>query len=224
MNSSGIVGPQYQVYEGVSIPGCDNATFLNQWTNANGYLLGGSAIMYNATGGNATWKERTSGLLNDSTIFAHTLASDTTAALPGVLTEIICEPFDTCSGQDVAAFKGVLAANLGVAARLAPFTHDGITSFLQASAQAAAMTCTGGSSGTSCSDKWYQQMFDGSTSFGIEQSALAIMLANLEADGQGAEAAGKGSGNPNKASSVRRSVVGLTLALSSLAGFAVFAL
>lgn len=61
----------------------------------------------------------------------------------------------------------------------APFTYPLLKPILEASATAAAKTCTGGASGTQCGLKWTQQSFDGRTGVGEQMSALEVFQSNL---------------------------------------------
>lgn len=97
---------------------------------------------------------------------------------PNVLYERACEPVNTCM-VDQRSFKGYLARWMAAATQMAPFTFDQIMPKLQASAEAAAKTCTGGDQGTTCGLKWTMEKWDGSADFGQEMAALEVIQANL---------------------------------------------
>jgi len=64
-----------------------------------------------------------------------------------------CEAAGNCD-TDQQSFKAYLARWIAAAIVKAPFTYDSLKPILEASATAAAATCTGGTNGTSCGMKW----------------------------------------------------------------------
>lgn len=92
--------------------------------------------------------------------------------------ERACEPVGTCQ-VDQKSFKAYFARWMAATTQMAPFTYDIINPRLQASALAAAKSCTGGPNGTSCGLSWTDQHFDGSTGVGEQMSALEIFQGNL---------------------------------------------
>ncbi len=63
--------------------------------------------------------------------------------------------------------------------KVAPFTHDQIMPLLATSAQAAALSCSGGAAGTTCGMRWTTGSWDGQTGVGEQMSALEVMQSNL---------------------------------------------
>jgi mannan endo-1,6-alpha-mannosidase len=76
-------------------------------------------------------------------------------------------------------FKGFLSIWMALTASLVPSTADRIIPRLQGSAEAAARQCSGGTGGTECGVKWYEDKWDGTNSMESQMSALSIFTANL---------------------------------------------
>jgi hypothetical protein len=111
--------------------------------------------------------------------------------------EIACEVTQKCD-VDQWSFKAYLARWLAVSAQLAPYTAAQITPLLATSAKAAAKQCNGGTSGTECGSRWYQDTCDGNVGVGQQMSALSVISANLIASGKGllsADTGGTSQGN-----------------------------
>lgn len=82
----GLIGEDYQVFDGTSID--DNCTSLDhtRWTYTQGMLLNGAAVMWNQT--NSTeWRTRTQGLWNASSYFF----------TDQMIMREICEPTTNCN-------------------------------------------------------------------------------------------------------------------------------
>jgi mannan endo-1,6-alpha-mannosidase len=92
--------------------------------------------------------------------------------------ERACETVNTCM-VDQRSFKAYLARWMAATTQMAPFTYDFIMPKLRASAAAAAKTCTGGNTGTSCGLKWTEQQWDGSKGIGEQMSAMEVFQSNL---------------------------------------------
>lgn len=113
--------------------------------------------------------------------------------------EVACEDIDTCN-IDQRSFKAYLARWMAAACVRAPFTYPLLKPILEASARAAASTCTGGASGTQCGLKWTQQSFDGWTGVGEQMSALEVFQSNLIEYSAGpvtGDTGGTSEGDPN---------------------------
>lgn len=95
-----------------------------------------------------------------------------------IIWEIECEAQGNCD-TDQLSFKGYLARWMAATTKLAPFTYDYIMPRLQASAEAAALACTGGTNGTSCGSRWYTGAYDGLTGAGQQLCALEVMQGLL---------------------------------------------
>ena len=94
------------------------------------------------------------------------------------MTEVACEPSGNCN-VDQRSFKAYLGRWLAATTKVAPWTHDTIIPLLQVSAQAAALSCSGGDTGSACGMRWTTGSFDGSTGVGEQMSALEVIQSNL---------------------------------------------
>ena len=181
---SPIMTDAYTVWDGTYMSNnCSGATKV-YWTYNVGTMLMGASYMYDYTNQNATWGNRITGLLNATSVFfVKTNGANTPAkqAPPGgqILAEIACEfPEPQTCNYDQPSFKAYLSRWLSVTMQLAPFTNQTIAPLLQASAQAAAATCTG-NGGNFCGRRWYQNVFDGNFGVGEQMSAMSMFQANL---------------------------------------------
>lgn len=116
--------------------------------------------------------------------------------------ERACEIVNTCR-VDQRSFKGYLGRWMAATTQMAPFTYNQIMTKLQASAVAAAKSCTGGAQQTTCGLKWTEEQWDHTTDLGQEMAALEVIQSNLislvvppvtQSDG------GTSEGNPNAGS------------------------
>jgi len=92
--------------------------------------------------------------------------------------EVACEDIDTCN-VDQRSFKAYLSRWMAATAIRAPFTYPILKPMLEASARAAAATCTGGFDGNQCGMKWTVGAFDGNLGVGEQMSALEVIQSNL---------------------------------------------
>ena len=112
------------------------------------------------------------GILNASSIFFATNP-------PNVMYEVACEPPNTCD-TDNYSFKAYLARWLVASIKYAPFIENTVMPWVQASATAAALQCSGGTNGEMCGMKWTQgAKWDGTQGVGQQMGALSIIQANL---------------------------------------------
>lgn len=129
------------------------------WSYNYGVLLGGLAYMYNYTDGDQVWKDR----------IDEVLGSAITLYFPddngGIMEEFLCEENLLCN-QDQKSFKAYLSRWMAVTAMLVPETFDTIHPLIMKSAEAAAGQCTGGSSGTMCSQQWFTNVHTGEEGVG----------------------------------------------------------
>ncbi|BFZ64162.1 6-phosphofructokinase, alpha subunit [Saitoella coloradoensis] len=161
----------WAIYDGANVPNCTTDTFDTiQWTYNNGMYLGGAAFMYNYTNGNSTWKSHTQSLLDSAQLFFFVNST--------VLYEPACEPSATCD-YDQTSFKGYLSQQLNYAAKVAPFTADQVHTLLASSAEAAGLSCSGGTDGITCGNRWYEYTWDGDYGLGEQISAADVVLASL---------------------------------------------
>lgn len=112
------------------------------------------------------------GILNASSIFFATNP-------PNVMYEVACEPPNTCD-TDNYSFKAYLARWLVASSKYAPFIKGTVMPWIQASATAAALQCSGGANGQMCGMKWTQgAKWDGTQGVGQQMGALSVIQANL---------------------------------------------
>jgi mannan endo-1,6-alpha-mannosidase len=125
------------------------------------------------TNGSSQWKERLDGLLKPTfQIFFPSQYGN------NVMSEISCESASNCDRNSIC-FKGFLSTWLAFTAILAPYTMGEILPKLQASAQAAAKQCSGGSDGEHCGIRWYQTTWDGTNGLEQQMAALGVFSANM---------------------------------------------
>jgi mannan endo-1,6-alpha-mannosidase len=80
----------------------------------------------------------------------------------------------------VSSFKAYLSRWMAASTKVAPWLYDDIKPYLAASAQAAALSCTGGDDGTTCGTRWWNNgVWDGATGVGQQMSALEVIQSNL---------------------------------------------
>ncbi|KAG9244889.1 glycoside hydrolase family 76 protein [Calycina marina] len=174
-----LISDAYAVYDGANGATGYNCTETDKtrWSYNQGLFMFGSAVMYNYTNGSALWEERTSGLVNASSIFFSNNS---------IMYEQACEDTDTSAGTcntDQQTFKAYLARWMAATAKIAPFTTTKIMSWLTSSAEAAAAQCSGGTDGTVCGEHWTaEDVYDGTYGVGQQMSALQIIAALLVTD------------------------------------------
>ncbi|KAI9708811.1 MAG: hydrolase 76 protein [Bogoriella megaspora] len=169
MQSTELISPDWAVWDGADVTeDCSSPNHM-QWSANAGALLYGSAVMYNLTNGNSTWKDRVQNLLKGTSVFTITNSS--------TIYEVACESVGTCDADQIA-FKGLFARDLAQTAKWAPFTENTITPILKASANGAAAACSGGSS-NDCGLDWTKGKYDGKTGLSQELAALHVFQANL---------------------------------------------
>ncbi|KAI1390905.1 glycoside hydrolase family 76 protein [Hypoxylon trugodes] len=195
------IDADFNIYDGAGVD--DGCSELNkaQWTYNAGIFLQGSAMMYNFTDGNDTWKQRVDGLVKRTTDFFFD---------DGIVVERPCESFNQCD-QDQQSFKGYLMRWMASASQMAPFTFDTLMPLVQSNAAAAAQQCSGsppatqykGQPGTACGFKWTEKAnFDGLVGVGEQMSALsAIQYTMIKKQAVKApvtaDSGGTSVGNPN---------------------------
>ena len=91
-----------------------------------------------------------------------------------------CEPLEVCNNNEIL-FKGLVTSWFAYVAQFIPDTKDRIKPKLQASARAAADSCSGMNNNT-CGVRWYQHKWDGWN--GMEEQIIAsnALLSNLIID------------------------------------------
>ena len=162
------------------------------------FLLRQSAFLltkYEQTTGSEQdlWQTRVQGILDAAGVFFNT---------DSIMYEVACEPSGNCD-TDQRSFKAYLARWMAATTKVAPWTHDTIVPLLQASASAAATSCSGGDDGTTCGMRWTTGSWDGSSGVGEEMSALEVIQSNLIDTVSGPVSQGAGGiskGDPNAGS------------------------
>ncbi|PLN80214.1 mannan endo-1,6-alpha-mannosidase [Aspergillus taichungensis] len=186
----------WNVADSTDIP--DGCTTMgnNQWSYNYGTYLSGAAYLYNMTESDS-WKEVVDGLLKVTlrTFFPQKYGGN-------ILVEP-CDEKELCNQNEIL-FKGLVSGWLAFVALLVPSTYDQILPKLQASAEAAAASCTGMNNNT-CSVRWYQKKWDGWN--GLEEQVIAtdVITSLLVMDMPDkapvtSETGGKSSSDPNAGS------------------------
>ncbi|KAL5115883.1 hypothetical protein ACEQ8H_006199 [Pleosporales sp. CAS-2024a] len=174
----GLISDHYEVFDGTDDKkNCTKVADTTQWSYNSAMFLHGSAVMYDITNGNSTWKDRVSGFLSNAEKVFFTPYDNAT----NIMFESACETGETgrhCN-LDQQSFKAYLSRCMAKTAIMAPFTKDSITQFLTASAIGAAKSCSGGADGKTCGSKWYTGGWDGTSGVGQQLSALEVTQALL---------------------------------------------
>lgn len=140
-----LVTDNFTVYDGTDdTTNCSQINRL-QWSAAHGLYLEGSAALFNATKGEQKWRDTVNGFVKSSSVFR---SNDT-----NVLVEVACERRGNCD-TGMRSLKGQFARNLARAASYAPFIANDVRPTLEASAKAAAATCSGEGDKLKCSFQW----------------------------------------------------------------------
>ncbi|KAJ5779934.1 Mannan endo-1-6-alpha-mannosidase DCW1 [Penicillium paradoxum] len=177
----GLVGPNYEIFDGTTET--DNCTSHdhNRWTYNAGVWLHGASVMYNWTSSisedtsntSAVWQARTDGLLK---------ATDHFFSKKNIMYEPLCEFINKCN-VDQLSFKGYLSRWLAEVTQYAPYTYDTIMSTkLRPTAEAAVAQCQGGDTGTFCGFRWSSGKYDGRTGVGEQMGVLEVLQGLLAAD------------------------------------------
>lgn len=94
------------------------------------------------------------------------------------MSEVACEKPKTCDGNS-KLFKGFLSSWLTFGSLVAPHMYDDVLPRIQASAEAAADTCTGGDDGEHCGIVWGTHKWDGTESLENQMSVLSVISSSL---------------------------------------------
>ncbi|KAK0720039.1 cell wall glycosyl hydrolase [Lasiosphaeris hirsuta] len=176
--SAGLITPQYDIYDGVTIKNTDQCVDVDriQWSYNHGIFLHGAAAMYDVTKGDAAWKQRVDGIITSTVNLFYNNS---------IMIEQFCEDNVLCD-IDQQSFKGYLTRWMASATQLAPYTFDTIHPLLESSAVAAAKACTGapatgfnGIPGTACGFRWTTGTFDGLVGVGEQMNALSAVMYTL---------------------------------------------
>lgn len=159
-------GDSWMVYDGASMS--DNCTSMTaiEWSYNSGLVLSGAAYMYSYTNGSSRWDERTKSLWKyASTKFFQS----------NVVYEASCQSFGSCN-NDQRVFKGIFLQMLGQAASFLPDLRQNIMTNINASASAAAASCSGGRDGHTCGLNWISRSYDENFGLGEQISALSALV------------------------------------------------
>ncbi|KAL2754444.1 glycoside hydrolase family 76 protein, partial [Sodiomyces alcalophilus JCM 7366] len=164
----GLIGKKLVVYDGAhASDGCKRVNHV-AFTYTAGIHLHGAAVMAEVTGDKA-WEERAHGLLKAA---AQHFFKDS------VLYEPACEPSDMCN-HDMKSLKGYLARFMWQSTYHLPSLAPKVRELLEASALAAAKSCSGGKDKATCGQRWYTGGFDGSVGLGQQMCALETVQGLL---------------------------------------------
>ena len=172
----GLVDPSsFYVYDGTD--DTINCTQINhaQWSYNAATMIIGSAVMANINSGNESspWANRTQALLNGAqSIFFSPFANAT-----NIMYEYMCEEASSCD-VDQFSFKAYLSRWMVAATQMLPDLKPQIMDLITASAEAAALSCSGPNTST-CGTKWYIGGWDGSEGLGQQLSALETIQGLL---------------------------------------------
>ncbi|KHJ31869.1 putative six-hairpin glycosidase [Erysiphe necator] len=166
-----LIDPEYRVFDGIDSNQCHDINQL-EWTYNHAIIIYGAAVMQNHTNASPIWVERVQGFLEKTTSFFGP------EVIPKVMFEPICETQSSCN-TDQQSFKAYLSRFLWASTIMAPSISEKITHLLTTSAKAAAISCSGGSDGKICGEKWYVDGYDGSNGVGEYMAALEIIQGLL---------------------------------------------
>ncbi|CCC67432.1 hypothetical protein NCAS_0A08740 [Naumovozyma castellii] len=155
-----------RVFDGAHIESnCSDITKL-EWSYNHGIVLGGCAYMYNATK-SPEWGMNTIKILNGATtyFFQNKTMLETACQRPD---RVFCN-------NDQRTFKSIFSRMLGLTSVMAPFTSERIDPLIVQSAEAAALSCTGGFDNETCGLNWLEGKNDGYYGLGEQLSALEVI-------------------------------------------------
>jgi mannan endo-1,6-alpha-mannosidase len=162
----------YHVYDGASAAKNCKDVSPQAYTYTSGVFLHGAAVMANHTG-DAKWAERAEKLLEGAAWFF-----GPNDQYKNVLYEGGCEPHDKCS-VDMTTHKGQLARFMWQSTVMQSSLRPKVEEYLHASAEAAAVSCSGGDNGNTCGLKWWVGKHDGIVGLGQQMSALETIQGLL---------------------------------------------
>lgn len=158
----------YKVIDGGSTGSNCETHSVAQWSYNFGLMIAGTAYLYSHTN-DTKWEERATGLFKqaESLFFEN-----------DIMYEQACQAAGTCN-TDQRCFKGIFSRFLGSTALLVPSLQNDIMTKLNASATAAAASCSGGSDGHTCGLNWFENGWDGKYGLGEQICALDV-IANTQ--------------------------------------------
>ncbi|GMG51768.1 unnamed protein product [Ambrosiozyma monospora] len=170
VTSSNSTTNAYVVYDGAGISGNCTSLSTGEWTYNYGILMAGCAYMYNHTT-ETKWETELEKYVNGISIFYNTSNNN-------IIYERQCQQSGSCT-NDQRSFKSIFSRCLAMTARLAPQHESDIMKVIEASAEGAASSCSGGSDGHTCGMNWGYGGWDGWYGLGEQISALEIIQSTL---------------------------------------------
>ncbi|KAI3328331.1 mannan endo-1,6-alpha-mannosidase DCW1-like protein [Ustulina deusta] len=169
----GLIDKNFNVFDGASSrKECRDINPVS-FSYSQGIYMYGAAILFDYTGGDQIWADRTNGLLQASRSYFSPFPNAT-----NIMYEHACEEYDTCN-TDMKSFKGYLSRFMAATTQVMPSTLHDVQELLSASAVAAGKACSGGDNRTVCGQKWYVGGYDGNPGLGQQMSALETVQALL---------------------------------------------
>ncbi|CEJ84312.1 hypothetical protein VHEMI03440 [[Torrubiella] hemipterigena] len=167
----------YHIYDGAGIDSDCTKTNPQSYTYTHGIIMYGAAILAEHTG-KSEWADRTEKLLDGASWF---FWNQDSGGQKGVLYEASCEAVDRCwlANADMTTFKGFFSQFMWKTAILLPNLRDKVEQYMLPTTKAASQSCTGGSTGTACGERWYTEKFEGKTGLGPQMCALATIQGLL---------------------------------------------
>ncbi|KAG7664088.1 uncharacterized protein J8A68_002412 [[Candida] subhashii] len=151
-----------RIYDGANIPNCTDPTTL-RWSYTYGIFLSGCAYLYDFTN-DTKWQSRANEILQSSMYFFNN----------SIMQETTCQPYLMCN-NDQRSFRSLFSRCLGLTSILMPETAETIRPLLEASAQGAAASCSGGTDGVTCGQDWSLGHWDGFYGLGEQTSSLEVI-------------------------------------------------
>lgn len=158
-------GDDWKLYDGATMESnCSTKTEI-EWSYNYGLVISGSAYLYDFYNSSSTWLTRVTDVWNRAStqFFQNSIAY-----------ESACQPSGKCN-NDQRCFKGIFLQLLGQAARLVPALESDIMTAINATAAAAAGSCSGGYDGHTCGLNWLDSSYDNMYGLGEQISALSAM-------------------------------------------------
>ncbi|GME72688.1 unnamed protein product [Ambrosiozyma monospora] len=192
VNTSGFIKLEdetYIVYDGAGIANNCSQLSAERWTYNLGIMMAGCAYLYNHTE-DQKWATEVDRYVNGMSIFLNSSNNN-------ILYEQQCQEAGKCS-NDQRSFKSIFSRCMAATAKLVPKHTDYFMKIIDASAEGAAKSCSGGSDGVTCGINWSYGGWDGWYGLGEQMTALEIIQSTLLMDREAAysnETGGSSEGN-----------------------------
>ena len=162
------------IYDGAPIEeNCTDHTTL-KWSYTYGIFMSGAAYMYNYTE-EAIWKQRVEEIWQVASSF---FFDDNK-----IMQETQCwNNGDPKCNNDQRSFRSLFSRSIQLTSVLVPDMYDEMRPYVEASAEGAAKSCSGGSDGVTCGQNWSTGKWDEVYGLGEQQCALEVMMALLARD------------------------------------------